>query len=93
MRNNRPPFLAEANEPVGSAWLSDSHQGSIFGKDRIGHSTPDAQYVLASYPVPNEDGGYPISRIAEKISSNNVSIARAGMISNSSVSYDASKLR
>lgn len=96
MRDNRPPFLAEVDGPVGSAYL-DGHLAGMYGSDRIGHTSQDAVYSLEAISGGNDVHSAlrtaPMSRIAKKMSANNVSMARAGTVSNSSVSYNASQLR
>jgi len=48
MRDHCPPFLAEA-EPVrvGSAFLGGQYTGNLYGRDRVGHTAPDAEVHLA----------------------------------------------
>lgn len=85
----------------GGLSSNDQYKGNLFGKDRIGHTTPSAEMFLTAQAAapsllvsdihPNEFA-LPTTRIAKKMSVNNVSISRSG-VANNSTSYNASTVR
>lgn len=75
--------------------------GSLFGRDRIGHTTPDAR-VHPNEMVFTASAGndklptlhnQAVSRLGTKKSSSNVSMSRSGVVSKSSSSYNAATVR
>lgn len=87
MRHYRPPFLTEADEvPIGSVAkgfdLNDRYTGSLFGKDRIGHTTPNAEVsteLLAYTPTLSGSlagGSFVGTAINDRIRSNEFALPR-----------------
>ena len=75
--------------------------GTLFGRDRIGHTTPDAQVhpnemvflASASNDKMPSLHNQAMSRVAKKLSVSNTSISRSGVATNSSSSYNAATVR
>lgn len=100
MRDNRPPFLTDADDvPVGSGFdINVSYEGKLFGMDRMGHTVTSGGLEAAESSIflasSNEGrSAQPMARMARKMSASNATLARHSKAANVSQSYNANTVR